>query len=41
MNVHEYQAKKLLSDFGVRVPGGQVVFSADEAAGALEGLRFG
>ncbi len=38
MNVHEYQAKKLLSDFGVRVPGGQVVFSADEAAGALEGL---
>ena len=38
MNVHEYQAKKLLSDFGVRVPGGQVVFSADEVAGVLENL---
>ncbi len=38
MNVHEYQAKKLLSDFGVRVPGGQVVFSADEVSEALEGL---
>ena len=38
MNVHEYQAKKLLSDFGVRVPGGQVVFSAGEVSEALEGL---
>lgn len=38
MNVHEYQAKKLLSDSGVRVPGGQVVFSADEVSGVLEGL---
>ncbi len=38
MNVHEYQAKKLLSDFGVRVPGGQVVFSADEVSEVLEGL---
>ena len=38
MNVHEYQAKKLLSDFGVKVPGGQVVFNADEVAGVLEDL---
>ena len=38
MNVHEYQAKKLLSDFGVKVPGGQVVFSADEVAEVLENL---
>ena len=38
MNVHEYQAKKLLSDFGVKVPGGQVVFSADEVSGVLENL---
>ena len=38
MNVHEYQAKKLLSDFGVKVPGGQVVFNADEVAGVLENL---
>ena len=38
MNVHEYQAKKLLSDFGVKVPGGQVAFNADEVAGVLENL---
>ena len=38
MNVHEYQAKKLLLDFGVRVPGGQVAFNADEVAGVLENL---
>ena len=38
MNVHEYQAKKLLSDFGVRVPGGKVAFNADEVAGVLENL---
>ena len=39
MNVHEYQAKKLLSDFGVKVPGGQVVFSADEVAEVLDTLN--
>ena len=39
MNVHEYQAKKLLSDFGVRVPGGQVVFSADEVSEVLDILN--
>ena len=38
MNVHEYQAKKLLSDFGVKVPGGRVVFNADEVAGVLSNL---
>ena len=38
MNVHEYQAKKLLSDFGVKVPGGQVAFNADEVAGVLSNL---
>ena len=38
MNVHEYQAKELLSDFGVRVPGGKVAFNADEVAGVLENL---
>ncbi len=38
MNVHEYQAKKLLSDFGVSVPGGQVVFSADEVSEVLDAL---
>ena len=39
MNVHEYQAKKLLSDSGVRVPGGQVVFSADEVSEVLDALN--
>lgn len=39
MNVHEYQAKKLLSDSGVRVPGGQVVFSADEVSEVLDTLN--
>ncbi len=39
MNVHEYQAKKLLSDFGVKVPGGQVVFSADEVSEVLDTLN--
>jgi succinyl-CoA synthetase beta subunit len=31
MNIHEYQAKKLLRDFGVPVPNGRVIFSAEEA----------
>ena len=31
MNIHEYQAKKLLSDFGVTVPRGGIAYTADEA----------
>jgi len=31
MNIHEYQAKGLLKEFGVTVPRGGVAFSADEA----------
>lgn len=31
MNVHEYQAKELLSSYGVRVPTGKVAFSGEEA----------
>ena len=31
MNIHEYQAKKLLSDFGVPVPKGLPAFSVEEA----------
>lgn len=41
MNVHEYQAKRLLSEFGVAVPRGTVVSDPGEVAGALEGLRAG
>jgi succinyl-CoA synthetase beta subunit len=31
MNIHEYQAKKLLKDYGVSVSDGRVVLKADEA----------
>jgi succinyl-CoA synthetase beta subunit len=30
MNIHEYQAKSILSKYGVAVPGGGVAFTADE-----------
>ena len=38
MNLHEYQAKKLFSEFGINVPNGQVVQSADEAVNAAQAL---
>ena len=31
MNIHEYQAKELLKEFGVAVPRGGAAFSAAEA----------
>ncbi len=34
MDVHEYQAKELLAEFGVPVPSGRVAFTADEAVAA-------
>ncbi len=34
MNIHEYQAKELLSRFGVPVPAGHAAMSADEAVAA-------
>ncbi len=34
MNIHEYQAKRVLQEFGVVVPKGGVAFSPDEAAAA-------
>jgi succinyl-CoA synthetase beta subunit len=40
MNIHEYQAKQLLREYGAPVSGGRVVLKADEAksaAGELEG----
>ena len=37
MNIHEYQAKVLLSDFGVAVPKGRIAFTVDQAlSGAQE-----
>ncbi len=38
MNIHEYQGKALLREFGVAVPRGIPVFSVDEAAEAAQAL---
>jgi succinyl-CoA synthetase beta subunit len=38
MNVHEYQAKALLRDYGVPVPRGAAAFSADAAVAAARSL---
>ncbi len=38
MNIHEYQAKALLSRFGVAVPRGRVAFTPAEAEGAAQEL---
>jgi succinyl-CoA synthetase beta subunit len=38
MNIHEYQAKALLRDFGVPVPRGYPAFSVDEAVKAAKAL---
>ena len=31
MNIHEFQAKKILSEFGVKIPKGKEAFTSDEA----------
>ncbi|WP_170007429.1 ADP-forming succinate--CoA ligase subunit beta [Bacillus fonticola] len=38
MNIHEYQGKELLRNYGVSVPNGYVAFTADEAVEAAEKL---
>ncbi|MGH8231542.1 MAG: ATP-grasp domain-containing protein, partial [Steroidobacteraceae bacterium] len=38
MNLHEYQAKKILADYGVAVPNGRVAATADEAVAAAQAL---
>ena len=38
MNIHEYQAKKVLSAYGVTVPRGEIAFTPDEAVAAAEKL---
>ncbi|MCB9733804.1 MAG: ADP-forming succinate--CoA ligase subunit beta [Deltaproteobacteria bacterium] len=38
MNIHEYQAKALLRDYGIPVPRGHVAFSAEEARSAADNL---
>ena len=41
MNLHEYQAKKILKGHGVAVPAGKVTFTAEEAAAAVADLGGG
>ena len=31
MNIHEFQAKSLFSQYGIPVPNGKAVYSVDEA----------
>jgi succinyl-CoA synthetase beta subunit len=38
MNIHEYQAKAVLKDFGIAVPEGEPAFSAEDAVLAAEKL---
>lgn len=38
MNIHEYQAKELLRQYGVSVPRGHVAFTVDEAVDAAREL---
>ena len=38
MNIHEYQAKQLLRDYGVAVPRGGVALTVDEAVKQAEAL---
>lgn len=43
MNLHEYQAKKILKEYGIPVPAGEVVWNPDsavEAANKLGGSRW-
>jgi succinyl-CoA synthetase beta subunit len=41
MNLHEYQAKKILAGYGIPVPEGRVASSADEAVAAAQALGGG
>jgi succinyl-CoA synthetase beta subunit len=38
MNIHEYQAKQILRDFGVKTPQGRPAFTVDEAVDAAKEL---
>ena len=38
MNIHEYQAKDLMKKFGIKVLGGQVAHTVDEAVEAAKKL---
>lgn len=38
MNIHEYQGKEILKQYGVKVPDGRVAFTVDEAVAAAKEL---
>jgi succinyl-CoA synthetase beta subunit len=38
MNIHEYQAKRLLARFGVPIPNGRIAYTAAEAAAAARAI---
>lgn len=38
MNIHEYQAKEILRNYGVSVPNGRVAFTVEEAVEAAKEL---
>ncbi|WP_336764938.1 ADP-forming succinate--CoA ligase subunit beta [Paenibacillus sp. USHLN196] len=38
MNIHEYQGKEVLKQYGVSVPNGKVAYTVDEAVAAAEAL---
>jgi Succinyl-CoA synthetase, beta subunit len=40
MKIHEYQAKQILTKYGVPVPKGNVAFSVDEALMVAEDLKY-
>ena len=39
MDIHEYQAKQLLSKFGISIPPGEVVYQTHEAENILSWLN--
>ena len=39
MNIHEYQAKEILREYGVSVPNGGISFSPDEAVNVAKKLN--
>src|SRR5690606_30548845 len=39
MNIHEYQAKEILREYGVAVSNGKVAFTVDEAVEAAKSLN--
>jgi succinyl-CoA synthetase beta subunit len=41
MKIHEYQAKQILARFGVTVPRGEVISTAEEARGVADRLGGG